>query len=107
MNLQKLGCVMLKLPITYLGVPLYANPGNLKVWKLVIDKISKRLASWKARLLSRVGRLVLIKSVLNCIPLYYLNLFIIPKMVVEKIIKLQRNFFWCNDDKRRGIHLVK
>ena len=27
--------------------------------------------------------------------------------MVDKIIRMQRQFFWCNDDGRRGIPLVK
>lgn len=104
---MKLGCSVHKLPITYLGVPLGANPRRLHVWQPVLDEIVNRLSLWKARFLSRVGRLVLIKFVLNSIPLYYLSLFRIPKGVLEKIIKMQRKFFWSSDDKKKGIPLVK
>ena len=59
-----------------------------------MEKIQNRLASWKAKILSRAGRLTLIKSVLNSLPIYYMSLFKMPKDIALKIVKLQRRFFW-------------
>ena len=65
------------------------------------DKIEKKLSGWRASLLLKVRRLVLIKTVLNSLPNYYLGLFKMPKSVAKKIISLQTKFFWCkNNDKR-------
>ena len=72
-----------------------------------MEKISSKLKLWKAKLLSRAGRINLIKSVLNNLLMYYISLFKMPKGVIDKIIRLQRNFFAASDDKRRGIPLVK
>ena len=63
-------------------------------WKLVVDKIQNRLISWKAKFLSKAGRLTLIKSVLNSLPIYYMSMFKMPKAIALKIVKLQRSFFW-------------
>ncbi|KAK3228824.1 hypothetical protein Dsin_000705 [Dipteronia sinensis] len=38
-------CKSVSLPITYLGLPLGANPGTKAFWNPVIDKIESRLAS--------------------------------------------------------------
>ena len=63
-------------------------------WKPVVEKIQNRLASWKAKILSKAGRLTLIKSVLNSLPIYYMSMFKMPKAIALKIEKLQRSFFW-------------
>ena len=97
---------MVKLPIIYLGIPLGANPRRIETWKLVMEKIEKRLALWKAKLLSRARRLVLIKPVLTSLPLYYQSIFKIPKGVATQIIKLQRHFFWFADARRQEIPLI-
>ena len=34
-------------------------------------------------------------------------LFKMPRSVVDKIIKIQRNFFWTTDENRIGLPLVK
>ena len=49
---------------------------------------------------------MLIKSVLNNLPLHYLSLFKIPKSVVRKITSMQRSFFWYSSNNQKGIPLV-
>lgn len=69
-------------------------------WKSVIEVVNNRLLSWKARHLSIGGRLVLIKAVLENLPIYYLSLYKAPKAVIEKIEAIMRRFLWagsCND----------
>ena len=88
------GCMHARPPFTYLGFPLGSNFSRYDAWKPVIRNIENRLASWKVRLLSRAGRLTLIKSVLNSLPVYFMTLFQMPKTVAAKIVKLQRRFFW-------------
>lgn len=68
-------CQWKQLPITYIGIPLGANFSRKHTWELVLEKIRGRLATWKARLLSRSGRLQLIKTVLNSLSIYYLSMF--------------------------------
>ena len=64
-----LGCCVADLPIKYLGIPLGANPRRKETWKPIIEKIEKKLSGWRASLLSQAGRLVLIKSVINSLPI--------------------------------------
>ena len=101
-----LKCKSQKLPFIYLGVPLGANPNCVSTWKLIMEKIEKRLALWKVKVLSKAGRFTLIKAVLNNLPVYYLSLFKIAKPVVNKIIQIQRNFFWYGYEKKMHIPLV-
>nr|XP_029145738.1 uncharacterized protein LOC114924657 [Arachis hypogaea] len=101
------GCKEDTLPVKYLGVPLGANPRLVKTWKPIIDKVEEKLSLWKARVLNKAGKLVLIKSVLNSLPVYYLSLYKMPKAVAEKLISLQRRFLWSKEDGRQGMVLVK
>jgi len=91
---ERLGCTLVKLPFTYLGVPLGANMKNVKVWQAVIDKMQNRLNSWKGSCLSRAEKLVLIKAVLNSLPMYFLSIFKLLKKLAKEIIKIQRRFLW-------------
>ncbi|XP_020967397.1 uncharacterized protein LOC110266746 [Arachis ipaensis] len=81
------------LPVKYLGVPLGANPRLVKTWKPIIDKVEEKLSLWKAKVLSKAEKLVLIKSVLNSLLVYYLSLYKMPKAVAEKLISLQRRCY--------------
>lgn len=91
---RSVGCLHSIIPFTYLGFPLGNNMNKSSAWKPLIEKIQLRLSSWKARLLSRAGKLTLIKSVLNSLPLYFLSLFKMPKLIAQKIVNIQRRFFW-------------
>ncbi|XP_072066858.1 uncharacterized protein [Arachis hypogaea] len=102
-----LGCQEAALPVKYLGVPLGANPRLVKTWKPIIDKVEEKLSLWKAKILNKAGKLVLIKSVLNSLPVYYLSLYKMPKAVAEKLISLQRRFLWSKEDGRNGMALVR
>ena len=64
-------------------------------------KIQNRLASWKARTLSRAGRLTLIKSVLNNLPVYFMSMFKMPKSIAMRIVQIQRSFFWGGGNGER------
>jgi len=101
-----LGCSRAQLPIQYLGTPLGANMRKAASWQKIIEKVQTRLKAWKSNCLSRAGRLILIKSVLNSLPLYYLSLFKVPKKVANDIVRLQRKFLWCGSKEGRYMPLV-
>ena len=54
-------------------------------WKVVEDKIERKLSSWKGKLMSVGGRLVVLNSVLTSLVMFMLSFFEVPKGVLEKI----------------------
>ncbi|XP_071687047.1 uncharacterized protein [Rutidosis leptorrhynchoides] len=84
-------------PYIYLGLPVGANMNKKTNWKPVLDKFEKRLADWKARAMSFGGRLTLVNSILNSLPLYYFSLFRAPSSVLKKLESVRRIFFWGGD----------
>ncbi|XP_016173257.1 uncharacterized protein LOC107615734 [Arachis ipaensis] len=93
--------------VKYLGISLGANLMLVKTWKPIIEKVEEKLSLWKAKVLNKAGKLVLIKSVLNSLPVYYLSLFKMPKAIAEKLISLQRRFMWSSEEGRTGMALVR
>ena len=57
----------------YLGFPIFHKGQNCNAFNFVIDKVQSKLAGWKAKVISPVGRLVLIKSASSTIPDYYMQ----------------------------------
>lgn len=104
---KKINCLSQKSPLTYLGLPLGANPRSNSTWKPVVEKYKKKLASWKRRYLSFASRLTLIKSVLSNLPVYFLSIFKMPVGVAKTIDRIQSNFLWGGSEIKRKIHLVK
>ena len=60
-----LDCNIDSFPATYLGLPLGARFKEQAIWVLIIERLEKRLSTWKSRYLSKRGRLTLIISVLS------------------------------------------
>jgi hypothetical protein len=80
--------------LKYLGFFLKPNDYRKEDWKWLLKKMDKRLNIWSHRWLSRAGRLVLVKSVLEAIPVYWMSLSWIPKGILEATRKLTFKFLW-------------
>lgn len=97
-----LRCARKALPIKYLGLPLsIKRPKRIAYLPLILAS-QKRLTAWKGRLLSMGGRTTLIKSVLQSLPLYFMQALLLPKWVVEELNRLMRAFLWKGSDKCYG-----
>lgn len=68
----------------------------------LIDSLNRRLGSWKNKFLSLGGRIVLLNSVLNSIPIYYLSFMQMPANV-----RIQRKFLWGGASEGHKIAWVK
>ncbi|XP_073066025.1 uncharacterized protein [Primulina eburnea] len=101
-----IGCKKDQWPIKYLGLPLGGDPKKLEFWTPVISKMSTKLGAWKKAFLSRGARLVLIKSVLNAMPTYYMSIFKVPNKVEKQLEALMRNFLWDGADGETHNHVV-
>ena len=71
-----------------------------------MKKFEKRLAGWKSNILPMGGRVIMLKVVLACLPVYYLSLFQIPKTIKEDLDKIQRRFLWGGSSSNKKLHWV-
>jgi len=100
------GCRLGSLLMTYLGLPLGASFKSISIWNGVIEKVERRLASWKKLYLSKGDRVTLIHSTLSSIPTYYLSLFPIPVSVAKRLERLQWEFLWSGMGDEAKFYLV-
>ncbi|XP_058750809.1 uncharacterized protein LOC131623817 [Vicia villosa] len=94
-------------PFKFLGIWVGEGAYKEKVWQEVIDNIKSRLTKWKGRNISIGGRVTLIGSVLNAIPIFTLSFYKAPSKIIQAIRSLLSNFLWCGNVKSRCIHWVK
>lgn len=75
-------------------------------WGWLLERIECRIFHWCDRWLSRVGRLTLVKSILETIPMYwqYWHLFL---KGCWKDSRRYTNFLWGGSSENKGMHLVK
>lgn len=74
-------------------------------FQFIVEKVQSRLASWMNKLLNKAGRLTLGKSLLNSLPVYYMQVAWLPQNICDHIDKLTRDFVW-KGSRERGINLV-
>jgi hypothetical protein len=94
-------------PFRYLGIPMHFKKLGNKDWMIIENKIEKKLCSWKGKLMSGGGRLVLINSVLTSLVMFMLSFFEVPKGVLEKIDYYRSRFFWQGEGHRKKYRLTK
>ena len=69
-------------------------------------KERKKLKGWKEKLLSQVGKEIVIKAVVQAIPTYTMSCFKLPKGLINEIEGLIRKFLWGYRGEQKRIHLV-
>jgi len=87
-------CRVGTIPFVYLGLPVGGDVRRIEFWKPVVERIINRLSNWKCKFLSLGGRLVLLKSDLSSLPIYFLSFFKAPACIISSIKSLFKNFFW-------------
>jgi hypothetical protein len=59
-----------------------------------VDKIIKRIAWWRGKLLTQAGRLILIKTCLASIPMYLMSFFKFSRWAIDLLNSHMANCFW-------------
>ena len=78
--------------VTYLGIPFRLGCLLKEDWQCMINKIEKRIDSWRDASLSRVGRLVLTNFVLSALPSYLISFFYLPDWLPRGLTNLEEFF---------------
>ncbi|XP_074299016.1 uncharacterized protein LOC141630021 [Silene latifolia] len=104
--LQVVGFSEGHLPFRYLGVPITCGRMKKQDCNVLADKLVERIRDFGTKKLSYAGRLTLVNSVLTALYSYWINIFIIPKGVLNKINAICRNYLWDGNAKYIRVPLV-
>jgi hypothetical protein len=89
--------------VTYLRLPLSLTRLSKTDLQPLVDKIAGHFPTWKASLLERSGRLILVNSTLVATPVYHMMSLDLPPWFFSCVNKLLRGFFWSAAmEARRG-----
>ena len=88
----------------YLGLPTIIGKSKKAIFSCLVDRISKKIHGWKGKLLSRPGKEVLIKVVLQSIPTYIMSIFRISDGIINSIHSMLAQFWWVSTGDERKIH---
>lgn len=88
----------------YLSLHVVFGRSKKDVFKFVVERVWRKVKGWKENFLSRVGKEVLIKGVVQVIPTYIMSFYRIPKNCCKEIEAMLENFWWRSKDKEHKIH---
>jgi hypothetical protein len=101
-----LSCHVGKFPIKYLGVPLHFEKLKREDLQPLVDKLLKRCAGWRGKLLAYSNRLTLIKSCLASILVYLLSFIKFLKWAIKLIETQMPHCQWNDEENAHRYHLA-
>jgi hypothetical protein len=97
-------CQLASFPVKYLGIPLSTRRLTAAALQPLVDKIADRLPLWKSAMMTKAGRLTLVKSVLMAIPLHQIIVLGLNKKTLKQIQRIARSFIWVGRKDSNGGH---
>ena len=91
---QRFGAQVIGQHEKYLGLPSLVGRKRRNTFNDIKEKLVKKLAGWKEKLLSKASNEILIKAVAQAIPTYIMSCFKLPDTLCEELTSMIRNFWW-------------
>uniref|UniRef100_A0A803NT31 Reverse transcriptase domain-containing protein n=1 Tax=Cannabis sativa TaxID=3483 RepID=A0A803NT31_CANSA len=88
----------------YLGLPAFVGRNKKEAFGVIQNKVWEKLQGWKIGLFSQAGREVLIKSIIQAIPVYLMSSFRMTKGLIREIQALIARFWWGSTETKHQIH---
>lgn len=88
----------------YLGVPTISGRSKKMVFRELLDRMWKKLRVWIDKLLSRVGKEVSIKAIIQALPTYLLGVYKLHVAVIHKIYSAMARFWWGGKGVERKMY---
>jgi hypothetical protein len=66
---------------TYLGLPALIGKSQIRAFQSIKNRVWKWLQNWKLKILSQVRKEILLKTVIQAIPMYSMSVFLLPKVL--------------------------
>ncbi|GLU08003.1 hypothetical protein SLE2022_249360 [Rubroshorea leprosula] len=94
-------------PGRYLGFLVDIGRSRIATFSTLKSKFWARIAEWREQPLSRVGKEVLIKSVLQSLPTYVMSLFLLPKAICTDLELIMNRYWWEGGKDEQKIHWME
>jgi hypothetical protein len=101
---QFLPCQVSDFPCRYLGLPLSLKKLTRDQLQPYIDKIADQLPDWKADLLTKPGRKILVQFVMTGMTIYLAMAVDIQAWGLKAVDKIRRGFNWRGHKDVKGGH---
>ncbi|XP_071723523.1 uncharacterized protein [Rutidosis leptorrhynchoides] len=91
----------------YLGLPIVLGRNKNVSFDFLRNRLRRKLAGWKGKYLSKAGREVLVKAVLQALPTYVMSLFQLSDGLCHALEMFCARFLWGAKDGERKIHWIE
>ena len=89
---------------SYVGLPTLIGQAKYQTFSFLKDRVWKKIQGWKGKLLSKVGKEVLIKVVAQSIPTYMMGVFQFPVKLCDELNAMCARFWWGQILNEKKIH---
>ena len=93
-------------PCKYLGCLLFIGRRRTSYFAEVCNAVTTRILSWRHRILSTGGKIVLLRSVLSSMPVHLLAAASPPRRIFSLLEKVMADFLWGSTDLGPKFHWI-
>lgn len=86
--------------------PVHIGAARSKEFEYIKEIIWRRIQGWTEKLLSKVGKEVLIKAVAQAIPTYAMSCFDLTESLYEEITPMICRYWWNQQDGQHKCHSI-
>ena len=90
----------------YLGFTLKPLGYCVKDWRWILKIVENKIGHWTHKFLSLGGRLILIRSILSGIHVYWFSLARFPSSILNKLRKCLFTFLWDGTPNKHKLDIV-
>ncbi|WOK92605.1 ribonuclease H protein [Canna indica] len=90
----------------YLCSSIDARRMSLNFQNQMVDKAISKVDNWTNKTVSQAGKLVLLNSIMNSVPVHTLSTSWINEKVIEKYKSISKKFLWQSSVKKKAFHFL-
>jgi hypothetical protein len=90
----------------YLGLPMVVGRSKEGMFKYLTDRSWGKVKGLKGQGMSKEGRSILVKFVLQAVPAYAMSCFQLNKSQCKKLSSVSSTFWWGDADGKRKVHWI-
>ncbi|CAH9106024.1 unnamed protein product, partial [Cuscuta epithymum] len=86
----------------YLGLPAFFGKRKKEILSYIRNRVVSRIQNWNSKFLSRAGREIMLKTVIQTMPTYTMNVFLLPLDLCREL-EVMMNGYWWKGKSEKGI----
>ena len=84
---------------------MLASPGRgvTSIFSFVKDKVWRRIQGWSKKALSKAGKEILLKTIVQAVSIYVMSVFLLPFSLCMELERMMNSFWWGSKGDKGGI----